>query len=49
MSKYLSNRGYEVINTILWVLAIAGMLCVLYELNEVNKDVKELRSIVNRK
>jgi uncharacterized membrane protein len=52
MSKYLSNKGYEVINTILWVLAIVGMLgllCALYELKVVTKDASNFRSITIRK
>ena len=52
MSKYLSNRGYEVINTILWVLAIVsmlGLLCAVYELKKVTKDASNFRSITYRK
>jgi uncharacterized membrane protein len=52
MSKYLSNRGYKVINTILWVIAIVGMiglLCALYELKGLTKDASNFRSITIRK
>jgi predicted ferric reductase len=52
MSKYLSNKGYELINAILWVIAIVGMiglLCAVYELKGITKEVREYRSIVNRK
>ena len=49
----LSNKGYkdimEGITFVLWVVAILGMLCVLYEVNELNKEVKELKGITNRK
>ena len=48
MSKYLSNRGYKVINTILWVIAIVGMLFLLYEvkiLKGLTKDANNFRSI----
>ena len=49
----LTNKGYkdimEGIAFVLWVVAILGMLCVLYEVNELNKEVKELRVITNRK
>jgi hypothetical protein len=52
MSKYLSNRGYKVINTILWVIAIVGMLFLLYEvkvLKGLTKDASNFRSIANQK
>ena len=52
MSKYLSNRGYKVINTILWVIASVGMLFLLYEvkvLKRLTKDASNFRSIVNQK
>lgn len=51
--EVLTNKGYkdimEGIAFVLWVVAILGMLCVLYEVNELNKEVKELRVITNRK
>jgi hypothetical protein len=51
--EVLTNKGYkdimEGITFVLWVVAILGMLCVLYEVNELNKEVKELRVITNRK
>jgi uncharacterized membrane protein len=51
MSKYISNRGYKIINTILWVIAIVGMiglLCAVYELKRLTKDASNFR-IVNQK
>jgi hypothetical protein len=51
MKGYISNRGYKVINTILWVIAIAGMLgllCALHELKGLTKDASNFR-IVNQK
>jgi hypothetical protein len=49
--EVLTNKGYkdimEGIAFVLWVVAILGMLCVLYEVNELNKEVKELRVITN--
>jgi uncharacterized membrane protein len=52
MSKYLSNRGYKIIEGVLWVLAIVGMiglLCAVYELKGLTKDASNFRSIANRK
>jgi uncharacterized membrane protein len=52
MSKYLSNKQYELINTILWVIAIVGMiglLCAVYELKGLMKDASNFRSITMRK
>jgi hypothetical protein len=52
MSKYLSNKRYEVINTILWIIAIVGMLgllTALYELKGLTKDASNFRSITYRK
>jgi uncharacterized membrane protein len=52
MSKYLSNKQYELINAILWVIAIVGMiglLCAVYELKGLTKDASNFRSITIRK
>jgi uncharacterized membrane protein len=51
MKGYISNRGYKVINTILWVIAIVGMIFLLYEvkvLKGLTKDASNSR-IVNQK
>jgi hypothetical protein len=39
----------EVVGFILMTISIITLICVLYEVNELKGDVKELRSIVNRK
>jgi predicted rRNA methylase YqxC with S4 and FtsJ domains len=39
----------EAMGFILMVVSIITLICVLYEVNELKGDVKELRSIVNRK
>ena len=52
MKGYISNRGYKIINTILWVLAIAGWLLLLCEvkvLKDMTKDASNFRSITYRK
>ena len=52
MSKYLSNRGYKIIEGVLWVIAIVGMLFLLYEvkvLKGLTKDASNFRSIANQK
>jgi hypothetical protein len=52
MKGYISNRGYKIINTILWVLAIAGWLFLLCEvkiLKGLTKDASNFRSITYRK
>lgn len=49
---YISNKGFKIIEGIGFILMVVGiitLLCVMHELNEVNKDVKELRSITNQK
>jgi hypothetical protein len=51
MSKIISNKVYKIIDTIVWTLAIVGMIvmvCALYELNEVQKEVKELKVIMRK-
>lgn len=49
----LSNKGYkdimEGITFVLWVVAVLGMMCVLYEVNGLQREIKELKSITNRK
>ena len=52
----LTNKGYkdimEGITFVLWVVAIIGMLCVMYEVNELKeltKDASNFRSITYRK
>lgn len=49
----LTNKGYkdimEGIVFVLWVVAVLGMVCVLYEVNELQREVKELKVITNRK
>ena len=50
----LSNKGYkdimEGIVFVLWVVAVLGMMCVLYEVNKLQREVKELKGITtNRK
>ena len=47
----ISNKGFKIIDTIIWVSATLGiilMLGALYELNEVNKDIKELKTIMRK-
>ena len=46
-NKELTKNIIEGIGFILMVVSILGMLCVLYEVNELNKEVKELRVITN--
>ena len=51
-NKELTKNIIEGITFVLWVVAIIGMLCVLYEvkeLRELTKDASNFRSIVNRK
>lgn len=49
----LSNKGYkdimEGIAFVLWVVAVLGMLSVLYEVRGLQREVKELKVITNRK
>lgn len=50
----LSNKGYkdimEGIAFVLWVVAVLGMLSVLYEVRGLQREVKELKGITtNRK
>ena len=47
----ISNKGFKIIDTIVWVLAVVGMItmiCALYELREVQKEVKELNLIMRK-
>lgn len=50
----LTNKGYkdimEGIGFVLWVVVVIGMLCVLYQTKELQREVKELKGItINRK
>ena len=50
MSKYLSNKGYKIIEGVLWVIAIVGMMFLLYEvkvLKGLTKDASNFRNITN--
>jgi len=50
MSNKINKKDIvEGIGFILWVVGIIGLMCVLYEVNELKGDVKELRVITNRK
>jgi len=51
MNKIISNKTYKIINGIIWTLAVVGMItmiCALYELNEIQKEVKELNLIMRK-
>ena len=49
MNKELTKTIIEGITFILMVVGIISMICVLHEVSELNKEVKELRVITNRK
>lgn len=43
---YISNKGFkiiEMIGFILMVVSIIGLMCVLYEVNKVSKDIREYK------
>ena len=50
---YISNKGFKIIEAvgfILMVVSIITLLCVMYEVNKVSKDIKVLKSMTtNRK
>ena len=49
-NRELTKNIIEGITFVLWVVAIIGMLCVLYEvkeLRELTKDASNFRSITN--
>jgi len=49
---YISNKQFKIIEAVGFILMVVGiitLLCVAYEVNELSKDVKELRVITNRK
>jgi|LakMenEpi03Aug12_release.lakeMendotaPanAssembly.Ray.scaffolds.fasta_scaffold2399732_1 hypothetical protein len=51
-NKELTKDVIEGVTFVLWVIAIVGMLCVLYEvkeLRELTKDASNFRSITMRK
>ncbi len=51
MMKINKETKHNIIEGITFVLMIAGiitLLCAMYELNEVNKEVKELRTIMRK-
>ena len=49
-NKELTKNIIEGITFVLMVVSILGMLCVLYEVNKVSKDIKVLKSMTtNRK
>lgn len=45
MKGILTNKGFEIITNILWVLAIVSMVGLLIVVKELSTDVKELKSI----
>jgi hypothetical protein len=42
-NKVLSNKGFEIITNILWVLAIVSMIGLLIVVKELSTDVKDIR------
>lgn len=48
-NKELTKGMIEGVAFVLWVVAVLGMLSVLYEVNELQREVKELKVITNRK
>jgi hypothetical protein len=48
-NKELTKNIIEGITFVLMVVSILGMLCVLYEVNKVSKDIKVLKSMTIRK
>jgi hypothetical protein len=48
-NKELTKNIVEGIGFILMTLSIIGLMCVLYEVNKVSKDIKVLKSMTIRK
>jgi len=51
MSKYLSNKGFKIIEGIIWTLAVVGMitlLCAMYELKGLSKDIREYKTQIRK-
>ena len=46
-NKELTKNIIEGITFVLMVVSILGMLCVLYEVNKVSKDIKVLKTMTN--
>ena len=42
---YISNKGFKIIEGIIWTLAIVGMIGLLIVVRELRSEVKELKSI----
>lgn len=40
----LTNKGFEIITNVLWVLAIVSMIGLLIGIKELSKDVKDIRN-----
>ena len=43
MKGILTNKGFEIITNILWVLAIVSMIGLLIVVKELSTDVKDIR------
>lgn len=48
-NRELTKNIVEAVGFILMVVGIIGMLCVLYEVNKVSKDIKILKTMTIRK
>ena len=50
---YISNKQFKIIEAVGFILMVVGiitLLCVMYEVNKVSKDIKVLKSMTtNRK
>ncbi len=46
-NKELTKDIIEGITFVLMVVGIIGLMCVLYEVNKVSKDIKVLKSMTN--
>ena len=46
MKGYLSNKGFKIIEGIIWTMAMIGiitLLCAMYELKGLSKDIREYK------
>lgn len=49
MKGILTNKGYKIITNVLWVVALLGMIGLYIATKQLSSEVKELKSITNRK
>jgi len=51
MKGYITNKQFKIIEGIIWTMAMIGIItlvCAMYELKEVSKDIREYKTLIRK-